>query len=245
MPVSGHWHLRHRTEEYLERRSQEIDATEPAVHALTPDRAVAEWKRLEPPRDRPRAAAAARVLRPHADLPGHRGRRRAARPRRSAGSARRRDRPGRRGAAAGPRAGRAGGARPGGQDRRSRRASACSAPPTPGGCSPPARARLPGPLAELGDELGAAARASTATCPRGPPDCSEHGLRRPETCRSHAVEARRRTLGRKLLAIVGAAGRRLRPVQARDRLRRGGRVDRRRGRRAWSRSSGRSASCWR
>ena len=49
MPVSGHWHMRHRTEEYIERRSQEIDAAEPAVHALTPDRAVAEWKRLEPP----------------------------------------------------------------------------------------------------------------------------------------------------------------------------------------------------
>ena len=48
MPVSGHWHMRHRVEEYLERRSQEVDSTEPAVHALTPDRAVTEWKRLEP-----------------------------------------------------------------------------------------------------------------------------------------------------------------------------------------------------
>ena len=48
MPVSGHWHLRQRTEEYLERRSQELDASEPAVHALTAERAVAEWKRLEP-----------------------------------------------------------------------------------------------------------------------------------------------------------------------------------------------------
>ncbi len=48
MPVGGHWHMRHRAEEYLERRSQEVDATEPAVHALTPERAVAEWKRLEP-----------------------------------------------------------------------------------------------------------------------------------------------------------------------------------------------------
>jgi GNAT superfamily N-acetyltransferase len=48
MPVSGHWHMRHRTEEYLERRSQEIDAPPTEVHALTPDRAVAEWKRLEP-----------------------------------------------------------------------------------------------------------------------------------------------------------------------------------------------------
>jgi GNAT superfamily N-acetyltransferase len=48
MPASGHWHMRHRTEDYLERRSQEIDAPPPEVHALTPDRAVAEWKRLEP-----------------------------------------------------------------------------------------------------------------------------------------------------------------------------------------------------
>jgi hypothetical protein len=48
MPVSGHWHLRQRSQEYVERRSQEVDATEPAVHALTADRAVAEWKRLEP-----------------------------------------------------------------------------------------------------------------------------------------------------------------------------------------------------
>jgi len=57
MPVSGHWHMRHRSEEYVERRSQEIDAPPPTVHALTPERAVAEWKRLEPPaigHERPR-----------------------------------------------------------------------------------------------------------------------------------------------------------------------------------------------
>lgn len=48
MPVSGHWHLRRRSQEYLERRHQEVDASEPAVHALTAERAVAEWKRLEP-----------------------------------------------------------------------------------------------------------------------------------------------------------------------------------------------------
>jgi GNAT superfamily N-acetyltransferase len=49
MPVAGHWNLRHRAEQYLERRSLEAsDATEPAVHVLTPDRAVEEWKRLEP-----------------------------------------------------------------------------------------------------------------------------------------------------------------------------------------------------
>jgi len=48
MPATGHWHLRHRAEDYLERRSQEVDAAEQAVHVLTPDRAVEEWKRLEP-----------------------------------------------------------------------------------------------------------------------------------------------------------------------------------------------------
>jgi GNAT superfamily N-acetyltransferase len=48
MPVAGHWHMRQRTETYMAARSQEIDTTDPGVHALTPDRAVAEWKRLEP-----------------------------------------------------------------------------------------------------------------------------------------------------------------------------------------------------
>lgn len=48
MPVTGHWHLRHNADEYEERRSLELDASEPDVHALTPGRAVAEWKRLEP-----------------------------------------------------------------------------------------------------------------------------------------------------------------------------------------------------
>ena len=48
MPVSGHWHMRHRVDQYLEQRAQEVDSTEPGVHVLTPDRAVEEWKRLEP-----------------------------------------------------------------------------------------------------------------------------------------------------------------------------------------------------
>jgi predicted N-acetyltransferase YhbS len=48
MPVSGHWHMRHRADRYLEHRAQEVDAAEPDVHALTPDRAIDEWKRLEP-----------------------------------------------------------------------------------------------------------------------------------------------------------------------------------------------------
>lgn len=48
MPTTGHWHLRARTAEYQERRSLEIDVTEPAVHALEADSAVTEWNRLEP-----------------------------------------------------------------------------------------------------------------------------------------------------------------------------------------------------
>jgi GNAT superfamily N-acetyltransferase len=49
MPVAGHWHMRQDTAAYLERRSQETDATEAgSVVVLTPERAVAEWKRLEP-----------------------------------------------------------------------------------------------------------------------------------------------------------------------------------------------------
>jgi GNAT superfamily N-acetyltransferase len=49
MPVAGHWHMRQDTTAYLEHRSHETDATEAgAVVVLTVDRAVAEWKRLEP-----------------------------------------------------------------------------------------------------------------------------------------------------------------------------------------------------
>ena len=49
MPVAGHWHMRQDTETYLEHRSQETDATEAGtVVVLTVERAIAEWKRLEP-----------------------------------------------------------------------------------------------------------------------------------------------------------------------------------------------------
>ena len=49
MPVAGHWHMRQETSSYLERRSQETDATEAgSVVVLTVERAIAEWKRLEP-----------------------------------------------------------------------------------------------------------------------------------------------------------------------------------------------------
>ena len=57
MPVCGHWHLRHRAEDYLERRALETDASEPGVHVLKAERAVDEWQRLEPPaigHERPR-----------------------------------------------------------------------------------------------------------------------------------------------------------------------------------------------
>lgn len=49
MPSVGHWHVRAEVADYVERRAQEIDANEPAVHALEAKRAVAEWNRLEPP----------------------------------------------------------------------------------------------------------------------------------------------------------------------------------------------------
>src|SRR3954470_8987910 len=48
MPVAGHWHMRQRTDWYLERRAQETETTDPGVHLLKPDRAVDEWMRLEP-----------------------------------------------------------------------------------------------------------------------------------------------------------------------------------------------------
>ena len=48
MPVTGHWHLRVRTEHYLERRAHEVDVRDPGTHVLAPPRAVAEWTRLEP-----------------------------------------------------------------------------------------------------------------------------------------------------------------------------------------------------
>jgi GNAT superfamily N-acetyltransferase len=49
MPAAGHWHLRAQAAEFVERRALEIDVSDPAVHALEPDRATAEWKALEPP----------------------------------------------------------------------------------------------------------------------------------------------------------------------------------------------------
>ena len=49
MPVAGHWLMRARAEDYTVGRSQEIDVAEPPVVALEAGRAVAEWKRLEPP----------------------------------------------------------------------------------------------------------------------------------------------------------------------------------------------------
>ena len=48
MPVTGHWHLRVRTEQYLESRAHEVDVRDPGTHVLAPARAVSEWTRLEP-----------------------------------------------------------------------------------------------------------------------------------------------------------------------------------------------------
>ena len=48
MPVAGHWHMRARLEDYLPRRTAEVDMVEPRVHARTNDRAVEAWARLEP-----------------------------------------------------------------------------------------------------------------------------------------------------------------------------------------------------
>jgi GNAT superfamily N-acetyltransferase len=47
MPATGHWHLRLRGEEYVQRRSLE-DTPAPDVHVLEAGHAVEEWKRLEP-----------------------------------------------------------------------------------------------------------------------------------------------------------------------------------------------------
>jgi hypothetical protein len=48
MPAAGHWHMRARTEQYLEARSRVTDAAEPPVVVLEPDRARDEWQALEP-----------------------------------------------------------------------------------------------------------------------------------------------------------------------------------------------------
>lgn len=49
MPVAGHWHMRLRTERYLEARAAEDeDAGGAPAHVLEPEHAVAEWSRLEP-----------------------------------------------------------------------------------------------------------------------------------------------------------------------------------------------------
>ncbi len=47
MPVAGHWHMRQRTELYLERRSKEGE-NDGGAHVLTPERALAAWNELEP-----------------------------------------------------------------------------------------------------------------------------------------------------------------------------------------------------
>jgi GNAT superfamily N-acetyltransferase len=48
MPANGRLRLVERTERYVERRLRERDANEPGVHGLEPERALAEWRRMEP-----------------------------------------------------------------------------------------------------------------------------------------------------------------------------------------------------
>jgi GNAT superfamily N-acetyltransferase len=48
MPVSGHWHMRQRTDHYLARRAHEAGEGDIDVHALSPDNAIKAWERLEP-----------------------------------------------------------------------------------------------------------------------------------------------------------------------------------------------------
>ncbi|MBA3300886.1 MAG: GNAT family N-acetyltransferase [Thermoleophilaceae bacterium] len=48
MPIVGHWAMIQTSKGYKERRSHETDPTERSIVALSPDKALAEWKRLEP-----------------------------------------------------------------------------------------------------------------------------------------------------------------------------------------------------
>ena len=48
MPANGRLGMVERTERYVERRVKERDKSEPGVHALEPEKALTEWKRLEP-----------------------------------------------------------------------------------------------------------------------------------------------------------------------------------------------------
>lgn len=49
MPVAGHWRLRQRTEDFVQQRiPEQADVGQVALSVLEHDRAVAEWKRLEP-----------------------------------------------------------------------------------------------------------------------------------------------------------------------------------------------------
>jgi GNAT superfamily N-acetyltransferase len=48
MPISGHWHMRCRTEDYVTLRAKQGDAGDLSVHVLSPDNAVNAWERLEP-----------------------------------------------------------------------------------------------------------------------------------------------------------------------------------------------------
>ena len=120
--------------QYLERRAQEIDATEPRRARAHPGPRRGGVEAARAGRDRARAPAAARVLRPHAHLPRHASTTTRQRHRALLGQRRRRHRPGGGEEARGPRAGGAGRARPRGEDAGARELRRLLHHRRPGGC---------------------------------------------------------------------------------------------------------------
>ena len=171
MPVSGHWHMRHRVDRYLEQRAPggRLDrARRPRAHA-GPRGGGVEAARARRHRARPRRAA--RVLRPHPQLP--RDRRRGRRPRHGAllGERPRRDRA-RRGASTPRTWSRSCSPRSTGWRRcRSRRPSASTARPPRGGSWTASAGWASGCTGRPGSCRRCRCRASTATCPPARSDC--------------------------------------------------------------------------
>ena len=158
MPVTGHWHMR-RQHGALPRAARARGGRARPGHAScsSPERAVEEWERLEPhaiAHERPALHEFfARDRKCLATLSPRRPRDRAL-----LGLAARRDRPGGRRRAGVPRAGRAGGARPGREDAGAGGAQPLLHDDRLVAPAAPARARLLRLLAELDHVLGTAAR---------------------------------------------------------------------------------------
>ncbi len=157
MPVAGHWHMRVRTERYLERRAHADRRARARTRTCSSPRARGRGvEAARAARDRPRAPGAARVLRarphlPRHDVPGGR------RDRALLGLLAGRDRAGGGRRARGSRPGRARGARPRRQDAGAGRAQPVLHDDRLVAAAAAARARLPRLLAELDHVLGAAA----------------------------------------------------------------------------------------